>query len=167
MNIWLMQSECSDEEAVSRRGAASRPGAGRIPTQRRAFYCTHSAALLSPLLRSAALCWYFPPRAHHLPCSVFFAIKFIFLLLICVFTVCFIIRDGVNTTPGSNLSVWNDDVFLISLQDQWEMSHGSGVWSQYNNQSNKWSAWTSVRPQIVRYRVKCWRKRRRGCGSMF
>lgn len=36
-----MQSECSDEEAVSRRGAASHPGAGRVPTRRRAFYCTH------------------------------------------------------------------------------------------------------------------------------
>lgn len=87
MNIWLMQSECSDEEAVSRRRAASCPGVGRVPTQRRAFYCTHSSALLSPL-QCSPLLYYCSPAlwflAHHLSShlsyqfSICFAVRFAF-----------------------------------------------------------------------------------------
>lgn len=148
MNIWLMQSECLDEEAVSRRGAASRPGAGHVPTQRRAFYCTHSAALLSPLLHSAALCWYFPPRAHHLPCLVSLVIKFIFIVDLCVYCLLQNHLESQHNTGEQMKFLKGWCKVLISLQDQ------------------SWN-WSLISVKIVCYLVCCWRKIRWGCVFLF
>lgn len=85
-----MQSEHSDEEAVSGRRATSCLSAGSwlCANTEKSFHCSHSSSLLSPLQCSSPL-YYSSPLLHflahhpslHFSCwlSIFFAFKLIFI----------------------------------------------------------------------------------------